>query len=151
MRDKTLDSLRAALDEDEAVAKACGEDHICPDARSGRWQVVGDRHVRYDNGAGEILRSVDVTGRSCMWYEQIRVAGDPDGHVAAHIARHDPARVLAVTAAIRAIIAESEGEGRGWDECEPAYYAGVQFAVLALAEALTAATASPAGHPPAST
>jgi len=93
--------LAARLDEDEAAAKAAGEDHVCPDARGGHWQDVGDRHVRYGNGSGETLRSVDVTGGPCLWYEQIKVRGDMDGHVAAHIARHDPARALREVAAKR--------------------------------------------------
>ena len=105
----------ARLDEIEAAARAAGEDHPAPEARSGHWQDVGDRHVRYDNGAGEILRSVDVTGGPCLWYEQIRVAGDPDGAVAAHIARHDPARVLREVNAMRAILRRyTDGDDALW-------------------------------------
>ena len=94
----------ARLDEVEAAAKAAAEDHPALEAQGGHWQDVGDRHVRYDNGTGEILRSVDVTGGPGLWYEQIWVRGDPDGAVAAHIALHDPTRVLREVAADRKLL-----------------------------------------------
>lgn len=94
------------LGEDEAAAEAASSGHPNPESRDGTWQVVGDRHIRYDNGCGETVTAVDVTGGPCMWHEQIRVAHDRDGTVAAHIALHDPARILAGVAAKRAVLSE---------------------------------------------
>lgn len=93
----------ARLDEDEATAKACAEDHPCEAARDGHWQDVGLRHVRYENSS-EDLRSVDVSGGEVLWYEQIKICNDGDGRMASHIARHDPARVLRSVAAMRKIV-----------------------------------------------
>jgi hypothetical protein len=109
--DDLIAFLRARLDEDEAAAKKASSEHPAQEAHDGRWQDVGDRQVRYGNGAGETLRSVDTTGASGLWYEQISVRGDPDGHVAGHIARHDPARVLREVAAKRAIVTYEDRNG----------------------------------------
>lgn len=106
--DELIAFTRAQCDEDEAAAKKASSEHPAQEAHDGRWQDVGDRQVRYGNGAGETLRSVDTTGASGLWYEQISVRGDPDGHVAGHIARHDPARVLRQVSAKRAIIERCE-------------------------------------------
>lgn len=89
-----IEFVRARLAEDEAGAVAAGEEHPCFEAREGRWQVVGARHVRYENQRGETMQAVDVKGSRILWYEQIWVKGDSEGSVAAHIARYDPARAL---------------------------------------------------------
>jgi hypothetical protein len=74
-----VDFLRARLDEDEAVARA---------ATSGPWSAV--------------------EGSSGAWWVELPnlgdVALDLHGENARHIARHDPARVLADVKAKRAIV-----------------------------------------------
>lgn len=102
-----VEFLKARLDEDEAAAKAAGWEHPCPPCRSGQWQCVGVRHLRYDNGAGEDVRVIDTTGGPAMWHEQISVRAD-NGGVADHIARHDPARVLREVAAKRKVLDEHQ-------------------------------------------
>ena len=110
------EKLAAYLDEDEAAAKYI-EDHSEP--WRGRWEADENHRLRTYNG----------------W--TLAVPGTPDGEFApgvlAHIARHDPARVLREVEAVRAIIRESSGEGHGWAEHEPSYYAGLGYAVTLLA------------------
>lgn len=97
--------IAARLDEDEAAARAWerapwverGEEAV-------HWRDAGSRHVRYEN-AGETLRVIDVSGRPVMRAEAIQVKWDTDGSRTAHIARHDPARVLREVAAKQAILA----------------------------------------------
>lgn len=100
--------VRARLDEVEARALAASAGHPCEVARGGHWQLVGTRHLTYDNGRGEDVRVVDVTGGPCMWYEQIKVRNDIRGEVAAHIAANDPAFVLAWVKAMRRVLLESQ-------------------------------------------
>jgi hypothetical protein len=134
------EELAARLDEDEATAKAAaqsGSQFAEPGGHDPRWQ-----RMEGHNG-GEIRDMCSHPG-----YElHERRAGHPRGCIvvfdegapgpeqAAHIARHDPARALRFVDAVRAIIRESNGEGHGWAEHEPAYYAGLNFAVIALAGA----------------
>jgi hypothetical protein len=98
--------MEERLDEEEAAAEAASSGHPNPESRGGTWQVVGDRHIRYDNGCGETVTAVDVTGGPCMWHEQVWVKNDSGHAVSAHIARHDPARVLAGVKAKRAVLSE---------------------------------------------
>jgi hypothetical protein len=119
--DKTLDSLRAALDEAERRAKA---------ADPGPWEFEGD-----DPTDDELYTVHDLDATSFFTVAFTRGRNIGNGR---HMEFWDPLRVQAIMGAVRAIIAESEGEGHGWAEHEPSYYAGVWFAVLALAEALTA-------------
>jgi len=83
--------LAARLDEDEAAAREASE---------GPWSSVG-----YDADSWSLVAQLEG-GR-----EVISRSGSDD---AAHIARHDPARVLREVAAKRAII-ELADEASGWD------------------------------------
>lgn len=80
-----VDFLRARLDEDEAVAKAAVREEY------RHWEGSGPD--RYDEGR------VYANGEVIVWDE-----GTPSGECALHIARHDPARVLADVQAKREII-----------------------------------------------
>lgn len=83
--------LLARIDEDEAAAKAAFGEPFLSSVDDGVWE------------ANTSSRSPNVTGTSYFSIE----GGDPDCMTegqAAHIARHDPARVLAECAAKRAII-----------------------------------------------
>jgi hypothetical protein len=88
--------LHARITEDEEAARRWREDEH-------EWQVVGRRHLTYQSGSGENVAAIDVTNQPCMWWERIYVKGDV-GDLADHIARHDPARVLADCAAKHAIL-----------------------------------------------
>lgn len=102
--------LAARLDEDQASAEAWDE-------AERTWQQVGARNLRYDNGSGERVQSIDTGGGQGLLNEQIWVKRDYDGERTAHIARHDPARVLAEVAAKRAILAEhTHGEAVQQDD-----------------------------------
>lgn len=99
--------LEARLGETEAAAKAWesapwlerGEEAV-------HWRPVGSRNVRYDNGASEHFQAIDVRGTEVMWAEAIQVRWDTNGERAAHIALHDPARVLRDIEADRKLLAE---------------------------------------------
>lgn len=82
--DELIAFLNARLDEDEAAAKAA-------------WRGDGWRH---ENMPDEVW-----TGRSAPGHTPIPIAKAWDQPTAEHIARHDPARVLADVAAKRAVIA----------------------------------------------
>lgn len=99
-----IEFLEARIAEDEAAARGAAEGL----AGSGLdWVVAGQRQVRYVNGAGDMYVAVTVAHPAGP-YERIRVMRD-DSTTAAHIARHDPARVLAECAAKRAIMGGHEG------------------------------------------
>ncbi|WP_230536451.1 DUF6221 family protein [Streptomyces sp. OUCMDZ-3434] len=91
--------LRARLDEDEVVARAVGWDEV--DAVDYLW---GTRHL--------LLKRADES----------KAGAEMDASLAAHIARHDPARVLAEVEAKRRIVRAHEKwcEGR----CEAKYPEG---------------------------
>jgi hypothetical protein len=88
--------LRARLDEDEAAARAV-EDNSAP--WDGQWEADGNHALRTYNG----------------WV--LATAGTPGGEfppgVLAHIARHDPARVLREVEAKRAIVDAYAGTDGG--------------------------------------
>jgi len=92
--------LNARLDEDEEMARRWSTDEH-------RWQHVGRRCLTYDNGYREEVAAIDVSNQPALWWERIYIKRDIDG-LAAHIARHDPARVLADVQAKRAILAMHE-------------------------------------------
>jgi hypothetical protein len=120
------EKLAAWLDEDEAAANAA--------AQSGnQFAHAGGHdpcwHRDPGNSGGEVRDMCSPRGHIVVFDE-----GAPGSEQAAHIARHDPARVLRYVEAVRAIIRESSGEGHGWAEREPAYYAGLGYAVNLLAE-----------------
>lgn len=92
------DFIRARLDEDEAAARLAG---ATPDER---WR-------RHENA---VLEDVPGGGRGA-WIAQ----ACEDEETAAHIARHDPARVFADVAAKREIVAwvgdyDADPDGSAW-------------------------------------
>jgi hypothetical protein len=103
--DDMAEFMEERLNEDEAAAEAASSGHPNPESRGGTWQVVGDRRIRYNNGCGETVTAVDVTGGPCMWHEQIRVTNDLDHAVSGHVARYDPNRARREVAAKRARLA----------------------------------------------
>lgn len=92
------DFLLARIGEDEAVARAA-EHSDGPE--TFHWELAGGRHHRFDNGLGE-----DYYAVRCGTWDRILVARDEVGGVplSRHIARHDPARVLADCEARRRIV-----------------------------------------------
>lgn len=83
-----VDFLRARLDEDEAVARALVDDRR--PGRTERWEFCDDGAIR-DTGPHRSLR--------------VKFTWSPE---AAHIARHDPARVLAEVEAGRELLKRYE-------------------------------------------
>lgn len=98
--------LEARIAEDEALAREAGK-------RSLEWRSFG-RSVYggtiYEPNIADGDESDDGYGSIHIVYDE----GSPDQAEAAHIARHDPARVLAECAAKRAIL-ELAGEVDGMD------------------------------------
>lgn len=80
-----IEFLKARLDVDAEAAQAT-ERADGPDTLE--WRRGGRRRVTFDNGCTEDYESV-FTGE----WDRILIARD-SGALAAHIARHDPARVL---------------------------------------------------------
>jgi hypothetical protein len=112
-----VEFLRAALDEDERVARAA----IRPEridgwanpplpADSGRWMVQGQTGEIDDPEDWYAIE--DEKSREIVVYNESR----PDPQQATHIARHDPARVLAEVAAKRAILELFPATGAVFDE-----------------------------------
>jgi len=91
--------LLARIAEDETAARAAG--HV-DGPQTLTWRSAGARHHRFDNGRRESYQAV-----YCGGWDRILVARDDvrGGPVAAHIARHDPAHVLARCEADRRIVA----------------------------------------------
>jgi hypothetical protein len=132
------DFIAARLEEDEATARAaCWDGHDdslaaqwdCGEEKGGRYWWVGDQ---WDDGV------VKTSGD----------AGAPAGQ-AAHIARHDPARVLREVAAKREMLAHAERSLADVDKLEGM---GVQpaevFTIRAPAEWMLSILAAPyEGHP----
>lgn len=118
--------LTARLDEDEAAAAEAGEDS----GPEWRWQPEELPGMVVASGSGEIVV-----------YDE----GRPTGAGGAHIARYDPARVLAGVAAKRAILAAYE---RQFTErkSHPGDLAA-SGALLALHGAVKALAAVYSGHP----
>jgi hypothetical protein len=87
VRDELVTWLNAALDDDERIAKAAGE-------RSPNWHANEEGY-----GAGAVEH--DGKHYAPIVYDE----GYPSEDEAEHIARHDPARVLAEVAAKRRILA----------------------------------------------
>jgi hypothetical protein len=113
------EELAARLDEDEASAKAATEtvgQWFKPGPGAGEWSVRNNRAIV------ECPTGIIAFDEGC-----------PTDDQAVHIARNDPARVLRFVAAVREIIRESSGEDHPEFAYEPAYYAGLDFAVRALA------------------
>lgn len=95
--DDLIAFLRARLDEDEQVARMAVESLRCgchPGAFAGAWAKQGDDRVIVDGDVGHSV--ADASG----W-------GGLEGEVALHVARWDPARVLAEVEAKRRILDEA--------------------------------------------
>jgi hypothetical protein len=92
-----IDFLRARLDEDEAAARAAA------DTGDGRW-------TRDDPPWSTPGRINDGSRDRVIVYNE----GAPDADEAAHIARHDPARVLAEVEAKRRVLARHRIEPGRW-------------------------------------
>ena len=128
------EDLAASLDEDQRLAEA---------AAPGPWVLANNDSDPYWNGfkwdfsenasaRHNVTRSWHVKGP----HVTIQSATNDAYFVPdlKHITRHDPARALRYVEAVRAIVKESSGEGHGWAEREPSYYAGLDFALQRLAE-----------------
>lgn len=97
MSDLLIDFLRARLDEDERVA--------LPHCAEGRRRIEGAGRWRCDDTGGAV-RELKMNPLDGVY----EVVAEADLHMTAeHIARHDPARVLAEVAAKRAILELHEG------------------------------------------
>jgi hypothetical protein len=106
--DHTVEDEEAARAWERAPWPERGEDAM-------HWKRVGARHLRYDNGAGEAVQAVDVSGRPALYAEAIWVKWDTTGERAEHIARNDPARVLRRVKATRDLVAAILSEPHDWN------------------------------------
>lgn len=105
MSDSLIAFLHARLDEDEAAALAWPE-------TQRRWEERGKRQVTYDNGVSEQMTAVSVGGDGPLGWERIHIKRDAAGDLGAHLAAHDPARVLREAAIKRGLLDEFETEAR---------------------------------------
>ena len=111
------DELGARLDEDEATVSYAGPVRVA-------W-------LTYRDDEGQMLYTTVAAGDDhSPWCAAGKELADP----ASVRVIYDPARMRRYVEAGRAIISESKGEGHGWAEHEPAYYAGLDFAVQRLNE-----------------
>jgi hypothetical protein len=110
------EELAARLDEDEDCALAAAR-------ADGRY--AGRPHWSASGGIVTDAADPDWAVVDISPYTE-------DASLGAHIARHDPARVLRYVEAVRAILTEIKtGGGNTWS---PDYYEGLNFALLALGE-----------------
>lgn len=105
------DFLLARIAEDEAAARAAEASAVSP------WTDERDEDV------------IDAGGSSLMDYADLR-RGTP-----AHIARHDPARVLAECAALRAVVELHRPWATGYPEITACFSCGPMFDEKFRAEA----------------
>src|ERR1035441_8446779 len=109
------EELAARLDEDEATASYAGPARVA-------W-------LTYCDDEGQMLyTTVAAGGDPSPWCAAGKELADP----ASVRVIYDPARMRRYVEAGRAIISELKGEGHGWAEHEPAYYAGLDYAVRSL-------------------
>jgi phytoene/squalene synthetase len=114
--------LLARIGEDEEVARA---------ATPGPWFANGamNENSQVGTGMGVVGKARDFPGEDRRG-DVVSVGVEDDGGAwwpdAQHIARHDPARVLAECDAKRRIVAEADAGHGGYPD-------GVYFAVRALA------------------
>lgn len=139
--------LRACLDDDEQVAQAANAGKLCDycgKPTGGQWRAATEGDVILADAHGN---DWVATG---PWGTSLHADGE-------HIARHDPARVLAEVAAKRAVVDEyvalaekirqanasygawADGRpdpypGASTSSEDPGRLAGLEFAVLALAQ-----------------
>jgi hypothetical protein len=118
------DELAARLAEDEIAAKA---------ATPGPWYAFNSGHGDDWYVASRAYGLVSTGLHSGADGDEILMI-ERDRRDADYVARFGPPRALRYIEAVRDIIKESGGEGHGWAEYEPAYYAGLDYAVRRLAE-----------------
>jgi hypothetical protein len=107
--------LAARLDEDEAAARSCADNDGNLGWRDSPVQAsLGDHTIR-TTGSRPVARIREADSRGD---ESVPRILSPDA-VAAHITRHDPARVLREVEAKRAILAAHAVEEAGWLPGEP--------------------------------
>jgi hypothetical protein len=104
-----VDFLLARIAEDEAIAQA---------ALRPRYSESDEPQWSYDgNPSGAVTAGRYVIAQASTWEQH-----DPDGgRLARHIARWDPARVLAECAAKRAIIERLTPDPTGTRDSAPAF------------------------------
>jgi hypothetical protein len=120
--------VAARLDEDEAVAKAAtlpahdGPNAYKPHPELSAWRYVPDGEVEY-------VPTPEMLAHN--YYEPYPVTADSEGlspavgeSVGPHIARHDPARVLAEVEAKRRVLARHRPSGGQTPACEGCGYTG---------------------------
>lgn len=100
MTDGMVEFIEEQLAEDEATIKAMGAEG------AGRWWVGQRFDGSLDPDGSTVF--VDVRRSDGLGYIHLGAPGMFAGPTATHIARHDPATVLADVAAKRAIIAMHE-------------------------------------------
>lgn len=114
-----VEFLLARIAEDEAVARAAAE-------RQGEHWFDEEGIVSSDaepvNPPGSLLHIYAPEGRWNLWDCEGAASLGVTSEVSAHMARHDPARVLAECAAKRRIIALHEREDRGDGWGSPPYW-----------------------------
>lgn len=121
--DDLIAKLRAALDEDERIARA---------ATPGPWAVDNETYAETIYGEGDNYTTVVAGGR---WGGEASVFDSTEDAI--HIARHDPARVLRQTAAIRKLLDEHERlvEANSSDRADLAERAALWRVIRLFAEA----------------
>lgn len=121
------DFLRARLDEDEAAAKA---------AWPGPWQLK-EEHGLFRQASVCVMQPLSGRPGASTGLTAYVPLGSQDAETAAHIARHDPARVLREVAAKRAIIdlhtpTATLGPGRSCEYCGHLWPCAEALAVAAV-------------------
>jgi hypothetical protein len=94
--DEIVEFIKTQLDEDEAAVKTMGVE------RHGRWWASQRIDGSFDPEGTTVY--FDVRRSDGLGYMHLGTPGMLSGPTAAHIARHDPAAVLADVAAKRAVI-----------------------------------------------
>lgn len=132
-----VEFIAARLDDDERIARAAVDDRANGEPEHWRWECAhddtpldvdlaiasNDEYLEHECHAGVGLRSVVDYPSSAGMYGHLVIDGEEvRPQDARHIARHDPAQVLAEVAAKRAIAAEhAQGHDSIWcRRCDPA-------------------------------
>jgi hypothetical protein len=105
-----LEFITARLDDDEQIARACGEGVTWAVEHRSDWETGDPAKPDPECAAGRceccIVEGANPDGTAGM---RIYDEGGHDSHDAEHMARHDPARVLREVAAKRRILAAAAG------------------------------------------
>jgi Family of unknown function (DUF6221) len=110
MSEPLVDRLRAALDEDERMAKAALFHPRTWDETVGDNVIIGEDDGQWKADGREIVSANQFRAAADDYQDAIHIY-DEGGHTeeqAEHIARHDPARVLRQVAAMRKILDEHD-------------------------------------------